>query len=428
MLDIKFIKENKEIVAAAIKNKNKDVDLDQLLAFAEEKKALRQQLDELNQKRNEAAKARNIEEGKRLKQQSEELEAKFAEADKKYLALMLKVPNVPSVDTPIGKDESGNKVIRQWGEKPQFAFPPKEHFELGEALGIIDNETAGRVTGSRFTYLKGDLALLQFAILQFCLNVLSSKEKLEHIAKDAGLTIAVAPFIPVVPPVFVKSAVMNRMARLHPIEERYFYEKDDIVLVGSAEHTLGPIHMDAVLEEKEMPIRYAGYSPAFRREAGSYGKDMKGILRLHQFDKLELEVFSLAENSMEEQNFLVALQEYLLQSLRLPYQVVSICTGDMGFPDYRQIDIETWMPGQNTYRETHTSDLMTSFQSRRLNTRVKRADGNTEFVHMNDATFVAMGRMLIAIIENYQQADGSIAIPEVLHPYMMGKKVITKNQ
>ncbi|MBP9771602.1 MAG: serine--tRNA ligase, partial [Candidatus Pacebacteria bacterium] len=230
-----------------------------------------------------------------------------------------------------------------------------------------------------------------------------------------------------VPPVMMRSAVMNRMARLQPIDERYYFEKDDMVFVGSAEHTIGPLHMDEILTEESLPIRYIGYSTAFRREAGTYGKDTKGILRQHQFDKLEMESFALPEHSYAEQDFFVAIQEYMLQQLRLPYQVVIICTGDMGGPDHRQMDIETWMPGQHTYRETHTSDLMGGYQARRLNTRIKRTDGKTEPVHMNDATLFAIGRTLIAIIENYQNADGSITIPEALRPYMGGRERITKS-
>jgi seryl-tRNA synthetase len=222
----------------------------------------------------------------------------------------------------------------------------------------------------------------------------------------------------------VKPNIYLKMGRLDPKEDKYHIENDDLYLIGSAEHSLGPIHMNKTLEESEFPIRYVGYSPAFRREAGSYGKDTKGILRMHQFEKMELETFCLPENSIPEQEFLVAIQEYFLQKLELPYQVVLICTGDMGKPDYRQIDIETWMPGQNTYRETHTADLTGNFQARRLNTKVKRADGKTELVHMNDATICAMGRTMIAILENYQQKDGSIKIPEVLKKYMGGKEFI----
>lgn len=424
MLDIKFIRENKDIVAKVIENRNKDIDLDLLITLADEKKDLRQKLDELNQKRNEAAKSRNIEEGSRLKLEAEQLEANFAEVDKNFFSLMMKVPNITSLDTPVGKDDTENKVIRSWGELPQFSFTPKEHFEIGEALGFLDIETAGKISGSRFAYIKGDLALLQFALIQKCFQILTNSELLEKIAKDAGVSIPVASFIPVIPPVFVKPAVQNRMARFMTPEEHYMFPNDDLMLVGSAEHTLGPIHMDSVIEERDLPIRYVGYSTAFRREAGSYGKDTKGILRQHQFDKLEMEVFSLPENGLEEQNFLVAIQEHILQTLKLPYQVVMVCTGDMGFPDYRQIDIETWMPGQNTFRETHSADYTGGFQARRLSTRVKRVDGTTEFVHMNDATAVAVGRILIAITENYQQADGTIKVPEALIPFMGGKTVI----
>lgn len=425
MLDIKFIRDNRDIVAAAIKNKNRTVPIDELLALYDKKKALKLRLDELNQKRNEAAEERNIEEGTMLKKQAEELTAEHAKVEKDFISMMLRVPNVPSVDTPIGLDESANKVIRSWGEKPQFSFQPKEHQDIGSALGIIDTETAALVSGSRFAYLKGDLVLLQFALLQFCLKILSDKNLLEKIAEDAGLKIKVAPFVPVLPPIFVKPAVQNRMARYLTPEEHYLFPNDDLMLIGSAEHSLGPMHMDTVFKESDLPIRYAGYSGAFRREAGAYGKDTKGVLRQHQFDKLEMETFCLPEHSSGEQNFLVAIQEYLMQALKLPYQVVVVSTGDMGFPDHRQIDIETWFPGQNKYRETHSSDLIASFQARRLGTRVKRLDGKTEPVHMNDATVVAFGRVLAAVLENYQEADGSVRIPEILEPYM-GKDIIKK--
>ncbi len=351
MLDIKFIRENKDIVAEAIKNKNREVDLDELLRLFEERKTLKQKIDELNQKRNEAARNRNIEEGSKLKQEAEILETQFPEIDKKYLALMLKVPNIPSPDTPVGKDENENKILRQVGEKPQFTFQPQEHDVLGRALGIIDTENAAIVSGPRFAYIKGDLALIQFALIQFCLEFLTNKEKLEEIARDANLSVTVTPFIPVIPPVFIRPAVQNRMARYMNPEEHYMFPHDDLMLIGSAEHTLGPLHMDQVIDEKEVPIRYVGYSTAFRREAGSHGKDTKGIIRQHQFDKLEMETFCLPEHSIQEQSFLVAIQEYILTSLGLPYQVIAVCTGDMGFPDYRQIDIETWMPELCRYRD-----------------------------------------------------------------------------
>jgi len=427
MLDINFIDENKELVEQAIKNKKgEDVDLDRLLKLYASRKSLQQRLDSVNAKRNEAAKNRDIDTGRLLKEESQSLEEEFKKVHKSFMDLMLKIPNIPSPDTPIGEDESGNIVIRSWGNKPEFSFPPKPHWDLGKDLGILDSDTAAEISGARFTYLKGDLAMLQFALIHFAFSVLTNKDKLEEIAKGAGLNIPVGSFVPVIPPVMMKSAVMNRMARLHPIEDRYYFEADDLVLVGSAEHTLGPMFMDKVLNESELPIRLLGYSTAFRREAGSYGKDTRGILRQHQFDKLEMETFVLPEYSYPEQDFLVAIQEYLMKELNLPYQVVLVCTGDMGKPDHRQIDIETWMPGQNSYRETHSADLMGGYQSRRLNTRVKRANGKIEHLHMNDATLIAVGRMLISIMENNQQEDGSIKIPEALQKYM-GKAIIEKS-
>lgn len=409
MLDIKFIRENKDLVALAAKNKNRGIDVEEILAVAEERKNLRTELDLLNQKRKEAANARDNALGSQLKGEAEDLEKEYAEIDKKFVSLMIKVPNIYSADTPVGADESSNKVLRQWGEPTKFDFVPKDHDEIGKALGIIDTETAAEVAGSRFSYIKGPLVLLQFALIQFAMKKLVEKG-----------------FTPVIPPVFVKPAVQNRMARFMTPEDHYMFPADDLMLIGSAEHTLGPIQMDKTVSEQDLPIRLVGYSTAFRREAGTYGKDTKGILRQHQFDKLEMESFTLPEDSLSEQEFLVSIQEEILQDLKLPYQVVIVCTGDMGFPDYRQIDIETWMPGQNTYRETHSADHTGNFQSRRLNAKVKRADGVSEPLHMNDATAIAIGRTLIAIIENYQQADGSVRIPEVLVPYMNGLTEIRK--
>ncbi len=424
MLDIKFIQENREIVEKAIADKKKGpIDLDRILALADERRKLKQHVSDTNEERNKVAKERNVERGKELKTKLQEFESALEKVEKEFVSLMIQIPNIPSPDTPVGPDESGNKVLRTWGEKPKFDFKPKEHFELGVDLNVLNTEKAGGISGPRFSYIMGDLALMQFALIKLAFDTLTNTETLKVIAEEANLTIDTKTFMPVLPPVMMKSAVMNRMARLQPIEERYFFEKDDLVFVGSAEHTLGPLHMDEIIEEKDMPIRYVGYSTAFRREAGSYGKDTKGILRQHQFDKVEMETFCLPEHSYAEQDFLVAIQEYLLRKLRIPHEVMIVCTGDMGGPDHRQIDVNCWMPGQGQYRETHSADLMQGYQARRLNTRVRRTDGKLEHVHMNDATVLAVGRTLIAIMENYQQADGSIAIPEVLRAYM-GKDVI----
>jgi seryl-tRNA synthetase len=426
MLDIKFIRENPDIVKQAVINKKSKADIDRLLAVDEKRRKLIADIEGLNQERGIAAKSKDIERGRLIKENLSSFEKEFKEVEAEYIELMYVVPNIPSDDTPIGKNEDENKVIRQVGEAPQFDFQPKEHWQLGEELGVIDTETASAVSGSRFVYLKGDLALMEFALIQFVMQTLTSKETLQAIIEKAALSVASTPFIPIVPPVMIRPEVFARMGRLEPREERYHIPSDDLYLIGSAEHTLGPIHMDKTLAEAELPIRYIGFSTAFRREAGSYGKDMKGILRLHQFDKLEMESFNVPELSLEEQDFFVAIQEHIVSSLGLPYQVVQICTGDMGAPDARQIDIETWMPGQGRYRETHTSDLMTDYQSRRLNIKVKRESGKNEIVHMNDATATAIGRTLIAIMENYQHADGSIRVPEVLKPFMFGIETITK--
>ncbi len=427
MLDIKFIRENKEAVEAAIKNKKvkKEIDLDHLLDIADRRKELKQKIDEINTERKKAAKEQNIDLGKQLKEEGNKVEEEFKILDKEYLRISLLVPNVPSADTPIGNDETGNKVIRTFGDKTEFSFTPKEHYELGKDLDIIDSERAAEISGARFTYLKGDLALLQLALINFAVSITTDGEKIESIINQFDLKVDPKPFTFIIPPSMVKPAVLNRMARLEPKDDKYYIESDDVYLAGSAEHTLGAMHMDEVLKAEDLPIRYLGYSTAFRREAGSYGKDTSGILRMHQFDKLEMESFSLPETSKEEQDLMVSVQEFMLQKLGIPYQVVMLCTGDMGIPDYRQIDIECWMPGQNKYRETHSADLMTSFQSRRLNTRYKNKDGKMEHVHMNDATLTAIGRTLIAIMENYQQEDGSIRVPAVLVPYI-GKEVINK--
>lgn len=433
MLDIHFIRENADLVKAGAAKKNVEVDIDRLLALDEERKTLRAQMDEKKAEQNRMGDTIRradgterdalIERMRHVKEGFSELEGKFTTLTDEWTKLMLAIPNLPSPDTPEGPDESGNVVVREWGTKPEFSFEPKPHWDIGESLGIIDTQKAAEISGARFAYLMGDLALMQFALIGLVFKTLTSRASMEQICKDAGLDIDPAPFVPVIPPVMMRANVMGRMARLHPLDERYYFEKDEMVFVGSAEHTLGPLHMDEIIDETKLPIRYIGYSTAFRREAGTYGKDTRGILRLHQFDKLEMESFVRPEDGYREQDLFVAIQEHLMQKLKLPYRVMAICTGDMGTPDHRQFDIDTWMPGQGSYRETHTSDYMGGYQARRLNTRVRDVQGNLSHVHMNDATAFAIGRTLIAIIENYQQADGTVRVPEVLVPYV-GKEVM----
>ena len=416
MLDIQFIKDNADIVRSAIQNKKgENVDLDKLFALNEDRIFLIKKIDEFNGYKNEAAKEKDHERGAEVKVKLKGLEAEFEGIQKEFISLLSKIPNIPSADTPVGVDEESNQVLRSWGDKREFTFSPRPHWELGDMLGVIDSERATKTAGSRFSYLKGDLVHIQFALINFCLSVLTDKSVLEEIIRENNLTVSSNTFTPVVPPALVKPEILFAMGRLDPKEDKFFIEKDNLYLSGSAEHLLGSLHTKEKLAEEDLPLRYVGYSTAFRREAGSYGKDTKGILRQHQFDKLEMETFCSPETSIQEQDFLVAIQEYIMKKLNLPHQVVIVCTGDMGKPDYRQIDIDTWMPGQDVYRETHSADCTSTYQSRRLNIKIDRK--SKDYVHMNDATAIAVGRVLIAIMENYQNEDGSIDVPEVLKKY-----------
>lgn len=428
MLDIKFIRNNPEIVRKAIQNKNIDLDLDKLLAADERRRHLMDESESMKAEQNKRSKGpqspKDLEELKALKEKIRIIVDELSCVEEEFNGLMAMVPNIPSEDTPVGKDESENKVLRNWGKIKELDFKPKEHWELGQELDVIDIERAAKVSGSRFAYRKGAVALLELAIIQYTFSILTDARVLKKIIKKAGLNLSPKPFKPVLPPVMIKPDVFQKMDRLEPKEERYYIPSDDTYLVGSAEHTMGAMHMDETFKEDDMPIRYIGFSTAFRREAGSYGKDMKGLIRMHQFDKLEMESFTLPEDSQKEQDFIVAIIEYLVQALQLPYRVLIMCTGDMGKQDARHIDIEVWMPGQNKYRETHTSDLMTDFQARRLNTRIKRNNGETQYVHMNDATAFALSRAVVAIMENYQTKKGTIEVPKVLRKYMGGIKEI----
>lgn len=429
MLDIQYIRNHAEAVQENCKQRGVALSIAELLALDDTRRSRIAALDELRSRRNRGSKNKPTpEEISEMRALGETIRAQERELDdiqQAYEAELSRLPNLTHPEAPVGKDESGNRVLRAVGSLPVFSFAPKEHHELGELLDVIDIERAAKVTGSRFGYLKGDVALLEFALLQHAFSIVTSEVTLAAIAKKNNLAVSPKPFIPVVPPVMIRPDVMQKMGRLEPKEERYHIPSDDVYLVGSAEHTLGPLHMDEVLAADTLPIRYIGFSTAFRREAGSYGKDTKGILRVHQFDKLEMESFTLPEDGEKEQDFIIAIQEYLMQSLGIPYRIVFKCTGDMGAPDYREFDVESWLPGQQCYRETHTSDYMTDYQSRRLNIRVKRENGDPQFVHMNDATAFAIGRTIIAIMENYQQADGSVVVPDVLQKYL-GKSVIVK--
>lgn len=434
MIDRKLVREHPEVLKKAVADRRLKVDVDAVVKLEQQRLDVLRKVEDFRALKRKASdkiaaaapaeKKALIAEMKEFDKDADKLEKKLTALEEELDILLKQLPNIPLPEVPIGPDESGNVELRRVGEPPTFAFEPQDHLAIGAALGVIDQERAARVSGARFTYLFGDLVRLQQALGQYVFDLLTDRKALAALIKKAKLDVPDTPFIPVVPPLMITPQVFERMGRLEPKDERYRMDADDLYLIGSAEHTLGPIHMDEILAEERLPLRYVALTPAFRREAGSYGKDTRGILRLHQFDKMEMESFALPEQSVAEQDLFVAIQEHVVAALGIPYRVMAICTGDMGTPDARQIDIECWMPGQGTYRETHTADLMTDYQARRLNTRVKRADGTTQFVHMNDATAVAMGRILIAILENYQQADGSVAVPAVLHPYMHGVTVL----
>src|SRR3989344_426637 len=351
MLDIKFIRENPEKVKEGCRKKQVKVDIDWLLELDKKKREMLQEVEQLRAEQNRiseqgTANSEQHKNAKKIKEQIKSLEPELEKTEKELENLIQQAPNLPLDEVPEGKDEKDNKVLREVGKKPKFNFKPKDYLTIAEKLDLIDIERAAKVSGSRFGYLKREAVLLEFALIQLAFDVLIKEG-----------------FIPIAPPVMIKPGPYRGTGRLLAgmEEERYFIPKDELYLIGSAEHTVGPMHMNEIFKEEDLPRRYVGFSTCFRREAGSYGKDTTGILRVHQFDKLELESFTTSENSLKEQQFFVAIQEYLLQQLEIPYQVMLLCTGDMGKPDARQVDIECWLPGQNRYRETHSADLTTDY-------------------------------------------------------------------
>ncbi|MDK2899181.1 MAG: seryl-tRNA synthetase [Patescibacteria group bacterium] len=429
MLDIRFIRSNTKAVEVNAHNKGYDIKISSLIKLDDERRELQSKVDKLREERNDIVSQTKgtkpsdelIAKGKAIKDQLSIIEPQLKVVNDNYLELLKKVPNMAASDVPVGLTEDENVVAKTVGDITKFAFKPRNHAEIASDRGWIDKERAAKVTGSRFAYIKGDLVKLQMAIVQFVINTLSGEEKIAEIAKSSGLDIKLTPFVPILPPLMLRTQMYDSMDRLEPRDDRYKIEGDDLWLQGSAEHVLGSMHSGEIFEESELPFRYLGYATSFRREAGTYGKDMEGILRMHQFDKLEMESFTTADDGLNEHLLFVAIQEYLLTQLKLPYRVIQKCTFDIGKPNSRGIDMETWLPGQDKYRETHTADYMTDYQSRRLNTRVRRASGDLELVHTNDATAFALGRIMIAIIENNQTEDGKINIPSVLQPYLSGK-------
>ncbi len=433
MIDIKILRNTPDVVRKALHDKvTRWVDLDEVIRLDSERVKLQQELDALRARKNEISASMGkgkpepsvLEEAKSVKEKIQALEPEYDRVEGEFLALYKRIPNIPTADTPIGLTEEENVVVKQWGKIREFAFTPKNHAEIAAVRGWIDKDRAANVAGARFAYLMGDLVRLQFALIQYVMDTLGDSSILDKIIAENNLKVSNKPFTPVLPPYMIKTAPYDAMDRLEPREERYKIEWEDLWLQGSAEHVLGSMHAGEIFSEADMPVRYLGYATSFRGEAGTYGKDMEGIIRMHQFDKLEMESFSTAETSHDEHLLFAGVQEYLMQSLEIPYQKLQKCTFDIGKPNAKGSDIEAWLPGQGKYRETHTADYMTDYQARRLQTRVRRNSGEVELIHTNDATAFACGRALVAIMENYQNEDCTINVPKVLQKYLGGKERI----
>ncbi|HEX8182033.1 MAG TPA: serine--tRNA ligase [Candidatus Saccharimonadales bacterium] len=448
MLDIQFIRDNPDLVTEKSQQKGYKVNIGQLLELDTQRRTRLTQVEELRARRNTLSgqmkggkpSPEQLEQGKQLKEEISSLEAEIGPLEEQYDALLKAVPNMPLDDVPVGASEDDNVVAKQAGEPFAYDFTPKHHHEIAEPKDLIDKERAAKISGSRFAYIKGDLVRLQFAVIQFVMETLGDETILQKLIEDNHLSVVAKPFTPVLPPAMLRTEPYVASARLNAAEVTYKLDGDDLWLNASAEHTLCTMYWNEILPEAMLPIRYIGYSTSFRREAGTYGKDTEGIIRMHQFDKLEMEVFSTAETGLDEHKLLIAIQEYLLQQIGLPYRVLQKCTFDIGKPNARGVDIDCWFPGQSAYRETHTADYMTDYQARDLKIRVRRSqtskgetingieqapqtsDGAVELVHTNDATAFALGRILAAIMENYQTADGHVIVPEVLRPYMGGRE------
>ncbi len=421
MLDIKFIRNNPDLIKDACEKKGVNVDIDLLLEIDKKRREALQALEDMLAQKNKANKEiqqsnsgeknRIILKMRELDENSDRLNRDSQRLEKEFNDLMLQIPNIPFEDVPVGQDERDNIVLREVGKKPKFDFQFKDYMELAENFDLIDTKRAAKVSGSRFGYLKREAALLEFALIKFASDILVKKG-----------------FIPVVPPVMIKHEMALGMGYLEQTgdDEAYFLQKDNLYLVGTSEQSIGAMHANEVFDIKDLPRRYFAFSTCFRRESGSYGKDTKGILRVHQFDKLEMFIFSEPANSKKEHELLLSTEEELMQKLKIPYQVLQICTGDLGRPAAAKYDIEAWVPSENRYRETHSTSNCTDFQARRLDIRYKNEEGKLDFVHTLNGTAFAIGRTIIAIIENYQQKDGSIKVPDVLQKYTGFKKISSR--
>ena len=423
MLDLKFVRQNQDKVEEALRKRRAEVDLSAFSRLDEERRSILVESEDLKHKRNtlsqevgklkkagqDASEIQN--QVKDISVRAKELDTRLAEVDQELDGILMTIPNIPCDRVPEGTDESDNREERTWGETPKFDFEPKPHWELGEALGVLDFERAAKLSGARFAVLWGAAAKLERGLINFMLDLHTT----EHGYKET------------LPPFMVNSQAMTGTGQLPKFAEDLFrIQNGDFWLIPTAEVPVTNLHAGEVLNEADLPLRYTAYTPCFRAEAGSYGRDTRGLIRMHQFDKVELVTFALPEQSYEVLEQLTSHAEEVLKRLELPYRVVSLSTGDLGFSSAMTYDLEVWLPSAGVYREISSCSNFEDFQARRAGIRFKRANKKgTELVHTLNGSGLAVGRTMVAIMENCQQADGSIVIPKALRPYMGGMEAIT---
>ena len=423
MLDPRLIREQPDEVRARLGLRGQDIDWEGLRKGDQERRELLATVEELRHRRKTASD--QIAKLKREKQPTDSLmqetrdvgdrikalEDSLRDSEERLNAIALRIPNIPHQSVPAGADAAANPEVRRWGAPPAFAFPAKPHWDIGETLGILDFERAARMTGARFAVASGAGARLERALINFMLDLHTTAHGYREI----------------LPPFLVNRASMTGTGQLPKFEDDLFrLRDDDYFLIPTAEVPLTNLHREETLAEDTLPLRYTAYTPCFRREAGSYGKDTRGLIRQHQFNKVELVIISAADSSYEELERLTAHAEEVLKRLNLHYRVISLCAGDLGFSSAKTYDIEVWLPSQGAFREISSCSNCETFQARRAGIRYKRRDGKSDFVHTLNGSGLAVGRTFLAILENYQQADGSVVIPEALRPYMGGLERITK--
>ncbi|HEX9757985.1 MAG TPA: serine--tRNA ligase [Nitrospiria bacterium] len=425
MLDIKKIRENPEKITSVLRKRGLIPDMTSLLNLDQDWKETLNQVNALKHKKNVVSdeigkKSRNKEpvsqdlreEMRKVGEEIKRLDEKVRDYEKQLDVLLLNLPNIPHESVPVAENEQGNQDIRKWGKHPEFSFRPKAHWDIGEDLGILDFEAGGKITGARFTLYRGLGARLERALINFMLDI--------H-TKEHG-------YLEVIPPFIVNRESTMGTGQLPKFEDDLFYlSKEDYFLIPTAEVPVTNIHRGEILEAERLPICYVAYTPCFRREAGSYGKDTRGLIRQHQFNKVEMVRFVKPEDSYSELEILLSHAEEVLKRLEIPYRVVVLCTGDLGFASAKTYDIEVWLPGQGSYKEISSCSNFEDFQARRMSIRYRAQKKQTQLVHTLNGSGLAVGRTLVAILENFQREDGSVSIPLALRPYMGDEELITKN-